>query len=79
MVNISKMVYSQTNESEAKKLNLRNHECNKFIAFRNDYIDDLPSNILKPCDENYLMYKCRTNFFTVVSLGISILIRTEIL
>ena len=35
----------------------------KFIDYRDNYIDDLPSEKLKPGDENYHIHKCRGNFF----------------
>ena len=35
----------------------------KFISYRDNYIDDLPPERLKPSDENYHLYKCRGNFF----------------
>lgn len=34
-----------------------------FLRYRNDFIDDLPVEILMPGDKNYSKYKCRDLFF----------------
>lgn len=36
------------------------------MRYRNEYIEDLPENILSPSDPDYLLYKCRNNFFVGV-------------
>src|SRR3989338_8689127 len=45
-----------------------------FIAYRNDYIDDLPPKRLLPGDPNYLLYKCRGNCFVGVMSRINRLV-----
>ena len=53
-------------ESSNEKGELREEYLKKFIDFRDNYIDDLPSEKVELSDENYHFYKCRKNFFQSV-------------
>lgn len=51
----------------------------KFIDFRQNYIDEIPPNILLPGDPNYNKYKCRVGFFTTIMARLSRLRRVGII
>ena len=51
----------------------------KFIDYRDNYLDDLPSERLRPGDENYHFYKCRGNFFQGVIADIAVLFDEKVI
>lgn len=52
------------------KITEREKYLEKFVDFRDNYIDDLPPERLRISDENYHFYKCRGNFFTGIAADI---------
>ena len=60
------MKFQEKFESSDEKAELRKEYLEKFIDFRDNYIDDLPPEKVELGDENYHFYKCRGNFFQAI-------------
>ena len=60
------MEFQEKFEPFNEKVELRKEYLEKFIDFRDNYIDDLPLEKVEHNDENYHFYKCRGNFFQAV-------------
>lgn len=59
--------------------NSRDNELWKFKEYRDKYRYDLPLNTLKPENQDYDLFLCRTNIFWSVSLRIKLLIKKWII
>lgn len=73
------MTVETAGENLDKLLKMKQTYLHDFITFRNDFLDDLPPKRLMPGDDNYLLYKCRGNFFSGVKNGIERLIRKGVI
>lgn len=58
---------------------MRKENLERFINFRDNYINDLPTKKLWPRDANYHLYKCRGNFFIGRASDIEELIKNKII
>lgn len=58
---------------------LKNEYLSNIKYARNNYIDDLPPQLLKPWDANYDLYKCRGNFMVGIGTHISRLLSKALL
>ena len=59
--------------------NAREESLQVALDLRNNHIDDLPPTRLLPEDKNYLLYKCRGNFFAAVRNLIDHVIRKGVI
>jgi len=66
-------------ESPNEKAELRKEYLEKFIDFRDNYIDDLPPEKVEHDDKNYHFYKCRKNFFQSVIADVENMIDEEMI
>ena len=64
------MTIEKINNDIEKPKNTQERLLNDFKMFRNDFIEEFPEEILLPDMPNYHKYKCRTNFFSNISIRI---------
>lgn len=76
---IENPIYHIEEQLNPEQLEFKKKVLEDFTRYRSDFIDDLPPAILKPGDENYDKYKCRTVFFSTVTLAISMLVAKNII
>ncbi|MSU74966.1 MAG: hypothetical protein EXS55_00395 [Candidatus Magasanikbacteria bacterium] len=66
-------------ENLVQSLETRKKYLAAFVAYRNDYLEDLPPKKLMPVDPNYLLYKCRGSCFVGVRARINALVEQGII
>jgi hypothetical protein len=57
------MTPDKLNENFEKSRDIKKEYLADFINYRNNYIEDMPTERLMPGDKNYYLYKCRGHFF----------------